>query len=52
MPVYWRATPRDFLPSYEKIGLVDDEHPAILVSQMLDDVLAQVIADGIPAGVV
>ena len=52
VPLYWRATPQDFRPLLQKAGLVHDEHASGLISEMLDDVVPEVVADavGVPGG--
>jgi hypothetical protein len=52
--VYWRATPYAFLAFLQETGLVYDKDPALFVTEVLYDVLAQVLAHEIrvPAGVV
>jgi hypothetical protein len=50
--VYWRATPQDFRPLFEKAGLVHDEDAGRLVAEVRDDVTPEVVADavGVPSG--
>jgi hypothetical protein len=53
--VYWRFTPTLFLPLLallDEARLVDDEDRFLLITEMLDDVLAKVVSEliGVPAG--
>src|SRR5215213_8695025 len=43
VPLYWRATPADFVPYLQKAGLVDNQH-RLSIGQALDPVPATQVA--------